>query len=179
MRTRIRRIAGLLLAAALAAAAGGATGCSPEQQVPPTRAPVEPDRTPEDPRLPLSGEINQMGDRVAVGDWEFVVLSADGGESSEGAGDEAPQDGARLEIVVELTNRGTDGAQVGADEFVLLDGVGGAYVPVSENRVIGPETWDAGQTDEISLPFDVPVGAADLTLEFRPRSGGLAAVFIR
>jgi hypothetical protein len=187
-----RVIGRILLTAVFAAwAALAGVGCTSEEQVPPTIAPIDPDRTPDDPRLPLSGEINQIGDRVAVGDWEFVVLGEEtingadedvtpenGADSDleEGVGDE----GEGLEIEIELTNRGTDGASIATDEFVLLDGQGGSYIPVSDNGdIVGPDSWESGQTETIMLVFEVPVGAADMTLEFRPRSGGLAAVYIR
>lgn len=175
-------LAGLLLAAVV--------GCSGAVDQQPGRAgdtTVPADErtgraTRPGPSLDEPGGVveGRVGEAASVGGWTVLVREAeferpeDSRAGEEGGIPPGIDDNGNdvLKIEIDLRHSGSTRRRVSTAEWTLLDPRGEVYAPrpVSEPEKRGERTVDPGETEDVTVSFDLSAGSGAFVLRFAPSS---------
>lgn len=180
MKARILWIALPMLVAAMALAGcaaqqeGTTTSTAPPSSATSTPAPAEaPTASTTAPPVPPVAQ----GQTATTGHWK---VSIDEVEREDSAGGARAASGKQLLVVkVDVANNNTTGYGVGPTAFKLTDASGATLeaAQTSDSKFIFnmPQPVKAGETRNVLIAFEVPIGSGPFTLTFYPPTGGLTS----
>jgi len=171
-RTIWSTVAAVALALVLAGCSAAEPTTEPEAARPTEPAATQPAETGSEPAAVTSVP---MGTAATSGDWTLSVKETEREAST--AGVDAASGNELFVVKLELTNTASTNRGTGPAFFILTDSSGAKYDPaLTRGREFiydTPQPIKAGETREIRIAYEVPVGSGPFTLAFTRLADGV------